>query len=101
MNVLTLWLNYFFFSGITTTFILPFGYIQHNTILVANFQHGLTNKRGLKTCGIDMLIDSKMLEAARETSKTAIDSHLEMGTNYRVRTEMERMEGKVHKRFKI
>ncbi|MCL1821328.1 MAG: hypothetical protein FWG22_00725 [Prolixibacteraceae bacterium] len=48
-----------------------------------------------------MLIDSKMLEAARETSKTAIDSHLEMGTNYRVRTEMERMEGKVHKRFKI
>lgn len=51
--------------------------------------------------GIDMLIGTKMLTAARETGKTIMDSHLEMETNFKVRAEMERMGGTVYKRFRI
>lgn len=51
--------------------------------------------------GIDMLIGAKMLDAARQTGKTIMDSHLEMETNFKVRAEMEHMGGTVYKRFRI
>ncbi len=51
--------------------------------------------------GLDMLMGTKMLESARATGITVIDSHLELETNLKVRAEMERMGGKVYKRYRI
>jgi len=51
--------------------------------------------------GLDMLMGARMLESARKTGKTTIDSHLELEQNTKVRAEMERMGGKVYKRFRI
>lgn len=51
--------------------------------------------------GLDMLMGAKLLESAKATGKTVLDSHLELETNTKVRAEMERMGGKVYKRFRI
>jgi len=51
--------------------------------------------------GLDMLMGARMLESARQTGKTVMDSHLELENNTKVRAEMERMGGKVYKRFTI
>jgi hypothetical protein len=51
--------------------------------------------------GLDMLMGGKLLESARKTSKTMMDSHLELEQNVKVRAEMERNGGKVYKRFRI
>ncbi len=51
--------------------------------------------------GLDMLMGGKLLESARKTGKTTMDSHLELEHNTKVRAEMERMGGKVYKRFRI
>lgn len=51
--------------------------------------------------GLDMLMGARLLESARKTGKTIIDSHLEMETNHKVRAEMERMGGEVYKRYRI
>jgi phage gp16-like protein len=42
-----------------------------------------------------------MLESARSIGKTTIDSHLELENNTKIRAEMEKMGGKVYKRFRI
>jgi GNAT superfamily N-acetyltransferase len=51
--------------------------------------------------GLDVLMGGKLLESARATGKTMLDSHLELEQNTKVRAEMERMRGKVYKRFRI
>ena len=51
--------------------------------------------------GLDMLMGARLLNSAKQTGKTIIDSHLEMETNYKVRAEMERMGGEVYKRYRI
>lgn len=51
--------------------------------------------------GLDMLMGAKILESAKQTGKTTMDSHLELEHNTKVRAEMERMGGKVYKRFRI
>ncbi len=51
--------------------------------------------------GLDMLMGARMLESAQKTGKTVMDSHLELESNTKVRAEMERMGGKVYKRFTI
>lgn len=51
--------------------------------------------------GLDMLMGTKLLESARKTGKTVLDSHLELETNLKVRAEMERMGGRVYKKFRI
>jgi hypothetical protein len=51
--------------------------------------------------GLDMLMGGKLLESARKTGKTMMDSHLELEQNVKVRAEMERNGGKVYKRFRI
>jgi GNAT superfamily N-acetyltransferase len=51
--------------------------------------------------GIDAMMGVKMLESAIAEGKTQIDSHLELETNIKVRAEMERMGGRVYKRFRI
>ncbi len=51
--------------------------------------------------GLDVMMGIKMLKSARELGKTTIDSHLELENNTKVRSEMERVGGKVYKRFRI
>lgn len=51
--------------------------------------------------GLDMLMGARLLKSALETGKTMMDSHLELEDNIKVRAEMERMGGKVYKRFRI
>jgi hypothetical protein len=42
-----------------------------------------------------------LIESARKRGKSTLDSHLELEYNHKVRAEMERMGGKVYKRFRI
>jgi hypothetical protein len=51
--------------------------------------------------GLDVMMGVKMMESALQLGKTIIDSHLELETNSKVRAEMEKMGGKVYKRFRI
>lgn len=54
--------------------------------------------RGL---GLDVLMGVKMIFSAYEAGLEMIDTHHEMETNLRVRAEMERMGGKIYKKFRI
>lgn len=51
--------------------------------------------------GLDVMMGVKMIASAHEQGKTVIDSHLELEGNTKVRAEMEKMGGKVYKRFRI
>lgn len=51
--------------------------------------------------GLDVMMGVKMLESAIAQGKTVIDSHLELEYNTKVRAEMEKMGGRVYKRFRI
>ena len=42
-----------------------------------------------------------ILEEARARGMKVLDSHLELETNTKMRAEMEKMGGKVYKRFRI
>jgi len=84
--------------------VFPFGFIhilrsqkktkQLNLLLGAI-------KEGYRGNGIDAILGTAMLEAAREGGFELIDSHLELENNLKVRAEMERMGGRVYKRFRI
>lgn len=51
--------------------------------------------------GLDVFMGIKMFDSARLVGKTTLDSHLELEYNHKVRAEMERVGGKVYKRFRI
>lgn len=51
--------------------------------------------------GLDTILGSAMLDAARKGKMEYIDSHLEMESNTKVRAEMEYMGGKVYKVFRL
>jgi hypothetical protein len=51
--------------------------------------------------GLDVMMGVKMLESARALGKTTIDSHLELESNSKIRAEMEKLDGRVYKRFRI
>ena len=51
--------------------------------------------------GLDVAMGIKLLASAREAGKTTIDSHLELEENFKVRAEMERVGGKVYKKYRI
>jgi hypothetical protein len=51
--------------------------------------------------GLDVMMGVKMLESALALGKTTIDSHLELESNVKVRAEMEKLGGRVYKRFRI
>ena len=51
--------------------------------------------------GLDVVMGIKLLASAREAGKTTIDSHLELEENFKVRAEMERVGGKVYKKYRI
>jgi len=51
--------------------------------------------------GLDVMMGVRMMETATELGKTMLDSHLELEDNKKVRAEMEKMGGKVYKRFRL
>jgi hypothetical protein len=51
--------------------------------------------------GLDVLMGTKMLESASKRGIKLINSHLELETNVKVRAEMEKMNGKVCKTYRI
>ncbi len=51
--------------------------------------------------GLDVVLGYHMLLSAQKRGFTDVDSHLELADNRRVRREMERVGGKVYKRFRI
>jgi hypothetical protein len=51
--------------------------------------------------GLDVLMGTAMMHSAQEAGMEWMDSHHEMETNHKVRAEMERVGGKVYKRFRI
>jgi len=54
--------------------------------------------RGL---GLDVLMGVRMLTSAQEAGFKIMDTHHEMEANVRVRAEMERMGGKIYKKFRV
>jgi len=51
--------------------------------------------------GLDVMMGIKMFESAYKLGKTTMDSHLELENNTKVRAEMEKVGGRVYKRFRI
>ncbi len=51
--------------------------------------------------GIDVLISKHLIETARNRGFTSIDSHLELESNYRIRSEMVRVGGRVIKKYRV
>jgi len=51
--------------------------------------------------GLDVLMGTRMLMTAREAGMEFMDSHHEMESNVRVRAIMERMGGRIYKRFRV
>jgi len=84
--------------------LIPFGWIH---VLLASKRTKQLNlllgavRSDYQGRGLDMLMGGKLLESARKTGKTFMDSHLELEQNIKVRAEMERNGGKVYKRFRI
>lgn len=51
--------------------------------------------------GLDVMLGLKTIESAQKAGFEYIDSHHELETNTKMRAEMERLGGKVYKRFRI
>ncbi|HYW96477.1 MAG TPA: hypothetical protein VE870_12865 [Bacteroidales bacterium] len=84
--------------------VFPFGFIyilrsqkktrQLNLLLGAI-------RQDYRNSGLDAIMGMHIFESAQKAGFTHIDSHLELETNVKVRAEMEKMQGKVYKRFRI
>jgi len=51
--------------------------------------------------GLDAVMGTRMIKSAWKAGLEYVDSHLELESNTKVRAEMERMGGKVYKRYRI
>lgn len=51
--------------------------------------------------GLDVLMGVKIIMAANEAGYKIMDTHHEMETNVRVRAEMEKMGGKIYKKYRV
>jgi hypothetical protein len=85
-------------------FVLPFGIFhilrsQKRTKRLS-LMLGAIRKDYRKT-GVDTILGTSMLEEAKKAGFTHIDSHLEMESHHEMRAEMEKMGGKVYKRYRI
>ena len=58
-------------------------------------------KEKYRGMGLDVMMGFPMLTSARKAGFEYMDSHHEMESNVKVRAEMERMGGKVYKRFRV
>ncbi len=84
--------------------VFPFGFIhilrsQKRTHQLNLLLGGI--RQDYRNSGLDTIMGVQMIEDARKGGFEFIDSHLELETNHKVRSEMEKMQGKVYKRFRI
>jgi len=84
--------------------LLPFGFLKILRAAKKTKQLDLllgAIKEEYRGRGIDVMMGVKTIMSAWEAGYEFIDTHHEMETNVRVRAEMERMGGKVYKKFRI
>jgi hypothetical protein len=84
--------------------IFPFGllkilYYQKRTKQLNLLLGGI--REDFQNIGIDAVLGVKMIEEAHRAGLKYIDSHLELEDNTKMRAEMERMNGKVYKKYRI
>ncbi len=85
-------------------YVLPFGILhilrsQKKTRQLDLLLGGI--RKDYRNSGLDTILGISMLDEARRAGFAFIDSHLELETNTKMRAEMERMGGKVYKRYRI
>ena len=85
-------------------YLIPFGIFQiiraRNTTKQLNLLLGAIHP-DYRGKGLDTILGVSMLKSAQQKGLEYIDSHLELEENIKVRAEMERMGGKVYKRYRI
>lgn len=84
--------------------LLPFGFISILRAAKKTKQLDLllgAVRENYRGHGLDALMGARELMAAQEAGMEFLDSHHEMESNIRVRAIMERMGGKVYKRFRV
>jgi hypothetical protein len=84
--------------------IFPFGlfkilYYQKRTKQLNLLLGGIRDD--CQNIGIDAVMGVRMIEEAHKAGLKYIDSHLELENNTKMRAEMERMNGKVYKKYRI
>ena len=84
--------------------LLPFGFLKILRAAKRTKQLDLllgAIKEKYRGRGLDVLMGVTMLLSAHEAGLEMIDTHHEMETNVKVRAEMEKMGGKIYKRFRV
>ncbi len=85
-------------------YVFPFGFIKilrsQKRTRQLNLLLGAISKE-YRNSGIDSVLGVLMLREAAKAGFERIDSHLELETNTKVRAEMEKMGGRVYKKFRI
>lgn len=84
--------------------LFPFGFVKILRAAKKTKQLDLllgAIKEPFRGRGLDVLMGVKMLQSAKEAGFTIIDTHHEMESNVKVRAEMEKMGGKIYKRFRV
>jgi hypothetical protein len=83
--------------------LLPFGFIYILRAAKTTKQLDLllgATKEAYRGKGLDALMGIKVLESAMKAGMEKMDTHHEMEANIRVRAEMERMGGKIYKKYR-
>ena len=84
--------------------MMPFGWVH---ILRASRKTKMLTlllgaiKEPYRGLGLDSLLGLRLLESAKKAEMEFIDSHLILENNTRMRAEVERIDGKVYKKFRI
>jgi hypothetical protein len=58
-------------------------------------------KEKYRGMGLDVMMGVKMIQSALDAGYEVMDTHHEMEANVKVRAEMERMGGKIYKKFRV
>jgi len=58
-------------------------------------------KEGYRGRGLDVIMGVRMFKSARDAGMEVMDTHHEMEANVKVRAEMEKMGGVLHKKFRV
>jgi len=85
-------------------YLLPFGifYILRSAKITKQLNLMLgAIREDYRNIGLDAIMAIKMIESAKKAGFEYVDSHLELEDNFKVRAEMERMGGKIYKRYRI
>jgi hypothetical protein len=85
-------------------YVLPFGIFQILRAQKKTKQLDLLLggiRKDYRNNGLDTILGINMLREAQRVGFEYIDSHLELETNTKMRAEMERMGGKVYKKYRI